>query len=350
MRRKTFIYFMIVMTIMLTTIITLYWSVVQSAQAQAEHSTCQPTGYMQDSMILTAARIVTKSRSIDDTSINATGCNIGVYFAPSSSGTISDAKIFGANYYGVLNNGGRVTITRSQIHDIGEKPLNGSQHGVGISFISDSRSSASGSIIDNRVQNYQKNGIVVKGSNTSATVKQNTVLGQGPVNYIAQNGIEVGFGAKATVSDNTVRGNSYTGPNGASSGGILVFGGSCYGAPLTTNTRITGNTLIGNDVGVFLSNLSDTTSCPAPATTPTRILVRDNLIRNDRVNNKTGTNLAGQPGGYQAGVSDQGNFDIIEDNHICAAGYTQVAPPPPYLYRIDITRTNNPIVRHNTSC
>ncbi len=349
--RKTFTHFVLLMTVMMATIVTLGCSVVGSAQAQAEHTACQPTGYVQDSINLTAARIVTRSRSIDDTSINATGCNIGVYFAPGSSGTVSDTKIFGANYYGVLNNGGRVTITRSEIHDIGEQPLNGSQHGVGISFISDTGSSARGSIIDNRVQSYQKNGIVVKGSNTSATVKQNTVLGQGPVNYIAQNGIEVGFGAKATVSDNTVRGNSYTGTGGASSGGIIVFGGVlCYGGPLTTNTRITGNTLIGNDVGVFLSNLADTSSCTDPATTPTHILVLDNLIRNDRVNNQTGTNLAGLPGGYQAGVSDQGDFDTIEDNRICGAGYTQVAPPPPYLYRIDITRTNNPIVRHNTSC
>ena len=61
------------------------------------------------------------------------------------------------------------------------------------------------------------------------TISNNVVTGEGPVSYIAQNGIQLGYGMKAAVSGNTVSGNAYTGSNLASSGGILVVGGPCYG-------------------------------------------------------------------------------------------------------------------------
>lgn len=334
--------------IFMTALIAVFsLSVIHSNQARA--ASCTPTGFSQDSINLTAAMIVTKSQTITNQTINASGCNIGVYFAPGSSGKISNSDISGANYYGILNNGGGVTVTLSRIHNIGESPLNGSQHGVGISFITSSTpvKPASGTIDKNQVLHYQKNGIVVKGSATSATVNRNTVDGEGPVNYIAQNGIEVGFGASATVTNNTVTGNSYTGTGEVSSGGILVFGGSCYGGPVTTKTSITGNTLNGNDVGVFLSNLDS--SCQ-PTTTPTRITVSKNTIENDAINNTTGAQVGSNFYGYQAGISDQGDLDSMTNNKICGKGYTPVTPPPPFLYVIDITNTNSPTVTSNTSC
>jgi hypothetical protein len=49
----------------------------------------------------------------------------------------------------------------------------------------------SGVIDGNTVSAYQKNGIVVTGSGTTASVTNNTVRGLGPVVFIAQNGIEV---------------------------------------------------------------------------------------------------------------------------------------------------------------
>lgn len=303
-------------------------------------ASCTPTGFVRDSMDLTAAAIDppgTFSGTLD-----ATGCNIGVYYSPGAKGTINNAEIFGANYFGVVNNGGHVTITKSSIHDIGEKPFNGDQHGVAIYFADASR--ATGSITNNYITKYQKGGIVTNGVGTNATITHNIVIGLGPVDFIAQNGIEVGDGAKATVNNNTVTDNSYTGAGGASSGGILVFGGACYGSALTVGTNITNNIVLSNDVGVFLSNLD--ASC-TPTTTPTKILTQDNFIRNDAVNNTSGF---GPGAGYQAGVSDQGDYDKIINNKICGVGYTPVATPPPYLYMIDVTATNHPIVHGNTSC
>ena len=306
-------------------------------------TTCYPTGFMRDNQNLTAAVVVSSTGQTITGSVNAASCNIGIYFGPGLTGTVSNAQVFGANYYGVVNNGSNVTVTKSQIHDIGENPLNGVQHGYGIYFTEDN--SSKGTISYNLIWNYQKNGVVVRGTTSGATISHNTVIGQGPVTFIAQNGIEVGEGAKATISSNIVTGNSYSGTNNAASGGILIYGGSCYGAALTIGTKITGNTLIGNDIGVYLSNLDGTTCIPT--NTPTRILANKNIVTNDGINNISGYSPTA---GYQAGISDQGDTDTISNNSICGLGYTPVNNPPPYLFMIDVTMTNNPIVNNNTSC
>ncbi len=168
---------------------------------------------------------------------------------------------------------------------------------------------------------------------------------------IAQNGIQISRGASAQVTYNTITGNSYTGPNFASDGGILVYGGSCDGSatPLTTGTKVQSNTLRDNDVGVFISNLSvdNNNQCSLPITA-TSILASLNHITNSAASNISGTNLFNFPGGYQAGISDEGNADQLTRNQICGVGYTTVSPPP-YLSLIDIVATN-PTVSGNTVC
>lgn len=328
-------------TLLLVVIVVaiFYWHTDQHYQARAA-ANCQPTGYMQDNINLTAASIVTASTPIITGSIDATGCNIGIYFGPGTSGTVTNAEVFGANYYGILNNGGTATVTHSRIHNIADNPnppFTGNQHGNGIYFVSTTGNTTRGSIIGNTVYNYQKNGIVVVGSNTTATVMQNTVTGQGPINYIAQNGIEVGRGALASVLSNTVSGNAYTGTTYVATG-ILVYGGiECYGVPLTTNTNVTGNTVTSNDVGLYFSNLVDA-ACTQPATTPTRVLALSNTIRSDNNTNS-----------YQAGITDQGDFDMLIGNHICGSGYAP-APSPAQHFAIDKTSTNNLTDIGNTSC
>ena len=319
-------------------------SVALSWNHTARASNCLTTDYFRDNMFLTAAVIASPvTPNVTNTSVNASGCNIGVYYPLGVTGKVSNVEIFGANYYGVVNNGGNVQILNSRIHDIGENPLNGDQHGVGIYFVYGAPSK--GKISGNLIWNYQKGGIVVNGTANKSTVSitQNKVIGQGPVSYIAQNGIQVGYGALANVTGNMVSGNSYTGAGQAASGGILVVGGSCYSGALTIGTKISGNQVIGNDVGIYLSNLDGTTCIPTQ--TPTNILVNNNISTNDAINNTTGNVTAG----YQAGVSDQGDGDKITNNSICGLGYTPVTPPP-YLYFIDVTATNNPTVSGNTSC
>ncbi len=341
MKKAMYILATLIPIAVLVSALSIGFAHINSAKA-ANNVTCTPTGFTRDSLNLTAAVIATNTTISGQ--VNAAGCNIGIYYGPGFAGKVASAQVFGANYFGIVNNGSKVTITTSQIHDIGENPLNGDQHGVGIYYAFDNPSS--GKITNNLVWNYQKGGIVDNSiSSATTTVSHNTVIGQGPVTYIAQNGIQIGFGAKATVSNNIVTGNSYSGTNNAASGGILVVGGSCYGGALTIGTKITNNTVVGNDVGIWLSNL-DGNDC-IPTTTPTNIIVNNNISTNDGVNNVSGN---GYPAGYQAGVSDQGDYDQITNNSICGLGYTPVQTPPPYLYFIDVTVTNNPTVTGNTSC
>jgi hypothetical protein len=173
---------------------------------------CLPTGFMRDNQDLTAAQI---GGSVTGT-LDALGCNIGVYYDSTHTGSVANANISGANYFGVLVNGASVDVTDSSVHAIGEVPLNGSQHGNAIVYLN----GAHGTISGNHVYSYQKNGITVSGVNdignpsglaTSASVLNNVVTGEGHVAYIAQNGIQFSYGASGTVTGNTVSGNWYTG-------------------------------------------------------------------------------------------------------------------------------------------
>jgi len=349
--RKTF-YSLGVMITVLALLAAAYLISGHSVGAKAQAS-CQATSFSQDgNPNLTAAMVVTTSTTISATAVNGNGCDIGIYIQPGLTVTITNSEVFGSTYDGIVNDGSTVTVSNSRIHDIGDNPLDGVQYGYGI-FFSDAHHSK-GKITGNVIWNYQKNGIVVRGVGSSATISKNTVLGQGPVNYIAQNGIELGAGAKGTISNNIVQGNSYTGSNGgAASGGILIYGGSCNYAALTIGVHITGNIVVGNDVGLFISNIDGDPNNPSsciPTLTPTKIVMNKNIVSNDGANNTGGYNLEGQCCGYQAGVSDQGDGDQITNNGICGSGYIPVNTPPPYYYAIDVTFTNSPTESGNYSC
>ena len=138
----------------------------------AAAAVCTPTGFVRDGIDLTAAKINPPGTVTGD--VDATGCNIGIYYGPGKTGTVSTATVHGANYFGVVNNGGHVDVKRSSIHDIGESPLNGSQHGIGIAFVQDTLGSH-GDITDNRVWLYQKGGIVVRGLGNKAKKKPDAI-------------------------------------------------------------------------------------------------------------------------------------------------------------------------------
>lgn len=185
---------------------------------------CTPTGLIRDTINLTAAQI---GGSVTGR-LDATGCNIGVYYGPGSTGSVSAADISGANYYGVVVNAAAVNVTNSTIHDIGETPLNGSQHGVGVLYTTINQagastgSSATGTLSGTTISKYQKNGVVISGPGAVVTLTSNVVTGEGPVNYIAQNGIQISFGASARLVDNDVSLNNYS-PSKVTACGLLIY-------------------------------------------------------------------------------------------------------------------------------
>lgn len=286
---------------------------IPAAQATAG---CQPTGYLRDGKNLTAAQIGGAVHG----ELEATGCDIGLYVDADHPGKVAGADISGAKYFGVVNNGQQgLAITGSQIHQIGDQPFSGAQHGVAIYFVYGSRST--GKISGNVISEYQKGGIAVNGSGSQATIVGNTVTGLGPVGFIAQNGIQIGWGATGVIENNAVSGNSYTG-TGWQSGGIILVGGAYYGGDYVTGVQITGNRVAGNDIGVWLSNVpADYTQTPD---VPTNNVVSHNAISNGSIVND-----------YQAGIAAQGNGDTLTDNRISGTGYTPVSGDSPYLRYID---------------
>jgi hypothetical protein len=333
--------------------------------AAKANATCTLTGFFVDGFNLNAAMI--NPGGLNGTALDATGCNIGVYYDDGTNigpvgGTVTGATISGANYFGIVVNGGHnkapvnVNVTNSTIQNIGEVPQNGTQHGVAIFYTNGSTSAmaddsrtcsgagmTTGDISGNTVSGYQKNGIVAKCAGVGVMISDNMVTGAGPVNYIAQNGIEVGVGAVATVSGNTVSANAYTGANDADSSGILVFGGGPFG-DLAIGEQILNNTLTGNDVGIFSVNCGNLDCTIAPRTS-TNNTIKANSLSNANISNVSG---CGSPQGYQAAISELGRNDNISQNKISGAGYTPNGVActgtgtTPAIFSIDKTERQGP--------
>ena len=164
-------------------------------------TTCTPTTFERDGRPLTAAVIGTPA-PISRAIIDATGCDIGIYYGPGITGSVDQSSIAGASYFGVVNDGGAVDVTRSSVSNIGDRPFSGAQHGNAIFYTTEHvqnvpTGTASGTISGNSVSLYQKGGIIVRGLNASASIVNNTVTGLGAVDFIAQNGIQVSFGGSA---------------------------------------------------------------------------------------------------------------------------------------------------------
>lgn len=238
----------------------------------------------------------------------------------------------GLQDFGVLAlSGATVTLsgdTVTNIQDI-NPALRGCQNGVAIQIGREYWPEMSGNIpvmnfvghatiSGTTVIGYQKNGITVDGPGSTADLSGNTVTGAGRVSYTAQNGIQISRGAGGQVRNNVVSGNAYTGGGYASAGGILVYGG--WGDPIVTGVQIMGNTLVNNDVGVYLVNYNDDGTGAPTAMTNNKVV--NNTISNDAVTNIC---TAG-PFCYgviteQAGVDDVGNNDKIINNDISGDGY-----------------------------
>ncbi len=169
----------------------------------ASASVCTPTTLFRDGHFLKAFLFDPATVTGD---VDAMGCEIAIYIGPGMTSTIDSADIHDAVYFGLAVQGGTATIQNSTVHDIGDTPLSGAQHGVGIAYVEGATGTADG----NTVRNYQKNGMLVNGIGTRATITNNRVTGSGPTSRIAQNGIQVSRGATASVIGNVVSDNIYT--------------------------------------------------------------------------------------------------------------------------------------------
>jgi hypothetical protein len=125
------------------------------------------------------------------------------------------------------------------------------------------RLSVTGTVNDNVMSGYAKNGITVgkaadDNTGTNMTISGNTVTGGGPGQVNAQNGIQVGPNAVAMIEYNTVSNHVYTLGTGACAGpgtkGDAAYYDACYTAAgvmvYQGSATVTGNIITGNQIGV----------------------------------------------------------------------------------------------------
>jgi parallel beta-helix repeat protein len=125
---------------------------------------------------------------------------------------------------GILFDGASGSIRNNRVLGVGQ--LNsGCQEGFGIDVRNASGDAPTTvDVTDNRVEQYQKAGIVVSGS-VDVVVAGNRITGLGLTNSIAQNGIQLGFGARGEIIRNRVSGSAYGGAETQATGILVVQAG-----------------------------------------------------------------------------------------------------------------------------
>ena len=151
-----------------------------------------------------------------------------------------------------VEGGGSLLLTDNHITEIRatNPALRGCQNGIAVRV--GSRFNATGGTAEirhNRIDRYQKGGVVIDGA-SYGNVHHNEIVGESqPV--IAPNGIQVSRDAAADVHHNEVRDNSYT-LGGAAGTGILLFQTD---APLVVGQ----NDVHANDDGISLYDVDGST-------------------------------------------------------------------------------------------
>jgi len=165
------------------------------------------------------------------------------------------AEVNGSLDFGIFVAGNAtLNLTSATVSDIRANPLGSLQTGVAILVGSDSMTQVGHATISGTTEiGYQKVGISVEGSGSTATLQNNIINGVAGASIIAQIGIQVSAGAVATITGNTVTGNVFTGansgpdllaPNNTQSNGIAIFQPG-------SGTSVSGNTVSGNDNGIY---------------------------------------------------------------------------------------------------
>ena len=163
------------------------------------------------------------------------------------SGFTVQGPVNGISYGIYVRASATVNIHDNVIKDIRDNPLSGSQTGVAIQVgqypYSSVNQIGTASITNNEVFGYQKVGIAVENTGSSATVTGNTVTGIGPTTTTAQNGIQLRRGATGIIKNNVVSGNAWDGPTWS------AFGiGVTYPGP---GVVVQGNTVNRNSANIY---------------------------------------------------------------------------------------------------
>lgn len=146
-----------------------------------------------------------------------------------------------------IDGGGSATLTDNRITEIRSASplLRGCQNGIAV-LVGRAFEGETGraEIRNNRIDRYQKGGVVVDNAGSYGNVHHNEIVGD-PGPQIAPNGVQVSRGATGDVDHNEITGNSFTGA-GAAGTGIILF--QANGAGLNVGY----NNVYENDDGISL--------------------------------------------------------------------------------------------------
>ena len=153
----------------------------------------------------------------------------------------------GSLSYGIrVDGGGSATIQNNHITLIRDEPLSGCQNGVGIGVGRNAEpTTGTATILNNVIDTYQKGGIVIDNTGSSALIAGNNITGVASTMSIAQNGIQVSRGAKAEIRENQVDGNWFSGAFWTATG-ILVFE--------SDSVKVQGNTVSNSQTGIDMES------------------------------------------------------------------------------------------------
>ncbi|WP_267145160.1 right-handed parallel beta-helix repeat-containing protein [Myxococcus qinghaiensis] len=293
--------------------------VTLTADCTTEQTVWIPDGYTLDGAGHVLTAVDARERGFRGAVLSSLGTTAHVRAVTVAARGLSERVCDGgsARLRGILFEGASGSIVDSAVLDVNQKAGEGGcQEGVGIEVRNalSAESVAKVEVLRNRVERYQKAGIVGTGK-VELSLEDNRVDGGGPVPFIARNGIQLSDGATGRVVGNTVKGNAYTGDT-ATGSGILIAGGPYYGMALCQDVVIFENTLEDNDVGI---NLSQGVANGGPLPAPTRLQVTRNRVTH------AGPVTNGYP--YQAGISDLGGANLISQNRVDGPGYARDTQP-----------------------
>ncbi len=162
---------------------------------------------------------------------------------------------------------------------------------------------------------YDKNGISCDDANTTCTITNSTVQGEGETNGIAQNGIQ-GFGAAAiTITGSTVSNDTYSGGGeGNSASGILILNAG--------TVQVQDNQVSDSDVNIYAGEVAayDFLLANPPASAGAW------NIGGNTVSGATATGQSAGEGGYGEGIQLDGttNTVVVEGNAISTSAQTNL--------------------------
>jgi len=194
----------------------------------------------------TAAQVLVQTPSNEGTPIVVNINNIAV--DGSNNGLSGCSTDLVGIYY--QNASGTVNHVTARYQELGPAYF-GCQDGLAIYAQSGygTGGTATVTIEDSMVHDYDKNGITADGSGTVATISSNYIVGIGATTLIGQNGIQMSFGARGKITANTVTDDVYVNSsdcypdNCYSATGILLYdSGGTSANPVTINTNTVSNT------------------------------------------------------------------------------------------------------------